>query len=118
MVEYDAEMWATNGPGVITRVVNERCDGLVMDGKTEANCDGLTIFPPYYFYPIRYMDWRFYFRSDMADEVMANISDSHIIHVWNHLSKAKILSTKDDVAYTRVARQQCPTVFSYAGEFF
>lgn len=118
MVEYDGDNWAKNGPGVITQVANQRCGKAQLDDGTTTACDGLYIYPSRYFYPVKYQDWRDYFRTDNVEETMEKVTNSYTIHVWNHLSKDKILRTTDDTPYTRIARQKCPSVFESIGEFF
>lgn len=118
MADYDGDNWAKNGPGVITQVLKQRCGKAQFDDRSKTICDGFTIYPSSYFYPIKYQDWRDYFRTDNVDETMEKVKESYTIHVWNHLSKNKILRTIDDTAYTRIARSKCPSVFETIGEFF
>lgn len=78
--DYRGDLWAHNGPGAVTRLVEELCGGRVK----VAVCSGLTVLPESSFYPVHYGAWRDYFGD--SNDVLRKVNASRGVHIWNKLS--------------------------------
>jgi len=117
---YDANIWGSNGPGVITRVAKKQCstDSIYKMITNPKRCKGFKVYDPKEFYAIHWLEWRHFFQPNKINITMKRISKSPVIHVWNKFSRLWKLKTKDNCAYTKLAKLHCPKTFAAAGKFF
>ncbi|XP_041674626.1 lactosylceramide 4-alpha-galactosyltransferase [Drosophila eugracilis] len=117
---YDANKWGSNGPGVITRVAKKQCntDKVRTMINNPKRCKGFRVFDLKSFYAIHWLQWKDFFQPKRLNITMKKIEKSPVIHVWNKFSKGWKLRTKDNCAYTKVAKKHCPKSFAAAGTFF
>lgn len=78
------------------------------------NCRGFQVFPPTLFYPIKWQNWEKYF----MEEDISWGNDTLGIHVWNKKSASVVVYKNSSQVYTRLARSNCPLVFSIVPEVF
>ncbi|XP_017129134.1 lactosylceramide 4-alpha-galactosyltransferase [Drosophila elegans] len=117
---YDANKWGSNGPGVITRVAKKLCntDTVTTMINNPKRCKGFKVFNPKAFYTIPWLQWKDFFQPNRLNVTMKRISKSPVIHVWNKFSRGWKLKTKDNCAYTKLAKTHCPKSFGAAGTYF
>jgi lactosylceramide 4-alpha-galactosyltransferase len=109
---------ASNGPGVITRVLNKLCDtDEVLEMISMKTCKGFQILPIESCYAIEWRKHEEFFENEFLNKTLRLLENSIIAHVWNRLSYDKPLSVESDVAYIHLARKFCPKVFK-ASKFF
>ncbi|XP_053970922.1 lactosylceramide 4-alpha-galactosyltransferase-like [Hylaeus volcanicus] len=110
--------WGNNGPGVITRTLQNICSTKYARDMTTARCHGFKVFPPTAFYPIHYKNWKMYFETKDKNATMKMLERAMAIHVWNKLSKSEEVRVNSDVPYAVIARRHCPIVFNNCGTVF
>lgn len=119
LLNFDGSDWGNNGPGVITRVMNDVCKTanieLMMDAK---RCMGFHIMPREAFYAIPWKKWEYFFEAQYLTETLDLLRDSYIAHVWNKHSKQRHVKVGANVAYGILAEKHCPKVYAAAGEYF
>ncbi|KAH8363587.1 hypothetical protein KR084_011796 [Drosophila pseudotakahashii] len=117
---YDANKWGNSGPGVITRVAKKQCstDSVRSMISNPKRCKGFKVYDPKAFYAIPWLQWKDFFQPNRINVTMKRISKSPVIHVWNKFSRGWKLKTKDQCAYTKLAKLHCPKAFAAAGKFF
>ncbi|XP_015110056.1 lactosylceramide 4-alpha-galactosyltransferase [Diachasma alloeum] len=116
--DFRGDMWAYNGPGVITRTLKKLCDTEHIRDMSKERCHGFTVYPPSAFYPISYPDWKLYFEAKSKNSTMQTIKDSFAIHTWNKLSSAGVITVGSEVPYALVANEFCPKIYRHSGKFF
>ncbi|XP_017881402.1 lactosylceramide 4-alpha-galactosyltransferase-like [Ceratina calcarata] len=115
---FRGDIWGHNGPGVITRMLENLCSTKNVWNMTIERCNGFELLPPSSFYPIHYSSWRKYFESQYKNSTMEAVKKARAIHVWNKLSMNEKVRVDSDVPYAIVARNYCPKVFNNCGEIF
>ncbi|CAD7012810.1 unnamed protein product [Ceratitis capitata] len=119
LINYDGSDWGNNGPGVITRVMNDVCKTanieLMMDTK---RCMGFNIMPREAFYAIPWMNWEHFFEAQYLTETLELLKNSYVAHVWNKHSKKRHIKVGSNAAYGILAEKHCPKVYAAAGEYF
>ncbi|KAB0804503.1 hypothetical protein PPYR_01473 [Photinus pyralis] len=109
--------WGKNGPVIVTKVLKEMCNVKKIKEMYHKNCSGITVYPPDYFYPISYKNWKFYFDNGHEKDLHYVLEKSHGIHLWNKFSK-DARSHSDESIYRVIAKKYCPQVYSIASEYF
>lgn len=118
IINFNGNLWGNNGPGVITRVLNEVCstnNPLLMD---RGRCHGFKVFPIKAFYAIPWRKWNYFTQPAYLNEALKLINDSFIVHVWNRFSITETIVVGDKVAYGVLANEFCPKVYSNCGQYF
>ncbi|XP_037040179.1 lactosylceramide 4-alpha-galactosyltransferase-like isoform X2 [Bradysia coprophila] len=115
---FDGDNWGNNGPGVITRVLQNICQTYNTVWMTRARCKGFTVFPMSKVYAINFNYWPMFFEDNFSELTMDLTNDSIVVHVWNKLSSDKRLPIGSQAAYTLLAAKYCPKVFKSSGDFF
>lgn len=83
------------------------------------DCQGFTVYPPEYFYPVAWWNWTMYFREEFFDQVLDMSKKSYAIHVWNkHSSETKVPTEHLRIPYAYFAKNNCPKVFEACDGFF
>lgn len=107
-----------NGPGVITRVLQQLCDTKdVLKMISSNECKNFRVLPIESCYSIRWPEHVKFFKPEFLNETLERLSDSIIAHVWNKHSAATPLTLDSNVAYIHLAKKFCPKVVK-ASEFF
>jgi len=81
--------WGSNGPKLVTRVLQRFCRIDDLDKMSPETCGGIRIFPPEAFYPVPWREWRSYFDDSDATKVLKKIGDGFVAHVWGKHSSAE-----------------------------
>ncbi|KRT78932.1 hypothetical protein AMK59_8396 [Oryctes borbonicus] len=115
---YKYDDWGNNGPGVITRLLQDLCDTKKVSEMVNKNCNGFKVYPPSYFYPIAWNKWKMYFQEENSDEVFKLSQFSYTIHVWNKLSFRERLPHSSNASYVWFARKFCPQVYQTSRGYF
>lgn len=113
MIEnYEADEWGTNGPIVITKVINEICKTESIKEMIEmGNCDGFHVLPKKICYPVPWTLWRRIFNEKRVRRTMRMMDESMTLHLWNDLSKKRRIEVELDSVFNRVAKEKCPNVY-------
>ncbi|KAF4533307.1 hypothetical protein B566_EDAN004428 [Ephemera danica] len=115
---FRGDDWGSNGPGVITRVLQRRCATRRVNLMNRERCDGFLVMPPYAFYPVTWKKWKLYFDEAHSDLTMRSLNQSYGIHVWNKFSITKQVRVGSKQPYGLVAQQFCPRVYDSSGKIF
>lgn len=119
---YDPMGFASNGPGLVTRIVKQLC-GIENMARImlRKSCEGFSFLKPEQCYAVGYGEWpNFMTNNDsvVVNYVMNQVKESLAVHFWNRLSKNTILETHSSAPYIQLARQFCPRVLNASGDFF
>ena len=107
---FDGLDWGSNGPKLVTRVLQRFCKTLDLEKLTPEICQGIKVLPPEAFYPIPWRQWRQYFDESQTPVVLKKLEGSFIAHVWGkHSSQEKLKSSGS--AFSHLARDHCPMTF-------
>lgn len=113
MNTFNGYSWAHNGPGVITRVLHERCKTYSTDEMTPDQCQGFRVYSPRVFYPVPYWRSRSLFDTAKRHTIVKNVEESITVHFWNKMTAQSKLKRDNSTAYTILASRHCP--LSYFG---
>ena len=116
---FNGSDWGSNGPILITRVLQDLCatnETLKMVEKQ--NCQGFHVLPRNNCYPITGLSWEKLFNETFAEKAMEVSKDSMVVHFWNNLSKHFELKVNSTAAYVQLAKLHCPKVVASCDEFF
>lgn len=111
MNTFNGYSWANNGPGVITRVLQQRCKTTSTDEMIPEQCEGFRVYSPRVFYPVPFWRSRSLFDTDKRNTVVKNVEESITVHFWNKITEQKKLKRDNSTAYTILAARNCPRVY-------
>ena len=110
---FDGNDWGSNGPKLVTRVLQRFCKNEDLEKLSPETCRGIKVLPPEAFYPIPWRQWKQYFDESQAPAVLKKLEGSFIAHVWGkHSSREKFKVAGS--AYSQLARDHCPLTFRHA----
>lgn len=116
---FDGGNWGNNGPGVITRVMQNVCGThnieQMMDTK---RCMGFKVYPIDAFYAIPWRQWMHFFEPELLESTMKRIQNSFVAHIWNKHSIKQPIKVGSKCAYCLLAETHCPRVYKAAGVYF
>lgn len=115
---YNGNIWANNGPVVITRVLRSVC-GTQNISEIQRNVCNFTILPQQAFYAIGLGIYKQLFEPKYASRAARITNDSIAVHFWNklsHVEKLRIRSGKPSY-YEILAKEYCPRVYESLDEF-
>lgn len=115
---FDGRDWGNNGPGVITRVLQDVCQTNNIAIMNRERCSGFQVYPKEAFYAISWPLWEHFFEAQYLEETLKQIDNSYIAHVWNKHSMQRRVKVGSNVAYGKLAERHCPKVYAACGEFF
>ncbi|KAH8262900.1 hypothetical protein KR044_001772 [Drosophila immigrans] len=117
---YNGDAYVSNGPSLISRVLKGVCGtGSIPQMQEDPKyCQGFQVFNSSVFYAINSAYWRDFFDPNKREDVMAQIKDSYLTHVWNKASYNQLFKVGTENAYGMLASQHCPKTFAAAGEYF
>lgn len=115
---FNGEDWGNNGPGVITRILQEICQTKFPALMKRERCGGFKVYPPNAFYAIPWPKWSWFFDPKLTNKTLELTKDSIVIHVWNKHSINKKVKVGSNVAYGLIADTYCPNVYRSCGEYF
>ncbi|XP_021203994.1 pyridoxal-dependent decarboxylase domain-containing protein 1 isoform X1 [Bombyx mori] len=110
-LNYRGDLWAHNGPGVITRVLKDICSTTSVTEMAAEKCQGFEVFSPKLFHPISWMDAEDYFKATQP-----NVDDPYVYHVWNKLTHNMVVGK--NAFYARLAAKYCPSIYKLYGDSF
>ncbi|PNF32998.1 hypothetical protein B7P43_G16357 [Cryptotermes secundus] len=116
--DFRGNIWAYNGPELITRVLLGMCDTLHASELSTQRCKGFQILSNKEFFPIPYQSWELFFEESGSEETMEKIKGSFGVHVWNKLSKLTKVLVGSRQPYSLMAATACPRVYSVCGRDF
>lgn len=117
---YNGQLYVSNGPTLITRVVQRIC-GTGSVKEMEANpkrCDGLHVYNSTAFFAIPSHHWQHFLEPSLLNDTMAKTKDSYLIHLWNKSSHKRLIKVGSNTAYAKYAEKHCPKAYAAAGEYF
>lgn len=114
---FNGKIWATNGPLLVTRVLQRVCNTTLSKEMTHERC-GFQVLPINTFYAIYYPSFALFFDPKAAENVFSQVKDSILIHVWNKLSFQSKLKKGSGAAYGLLAELHCNKVYNNCGEDF
>lgn len=116
---FNGQQWAANGPFMVTRNLQKFCNTTDITKMTREQCAGqLTVYPPDWFYRIRYPRHAWFFYPEHTDEVMNSTKDDVLVHMWNKATCGIKLTINSTAAYILMAKQFCPNVLMHTPENF
>ncbi|XP_065085833.1 lactosylceramide 4-alpha-galactosyltransferase-like [Ochlerotatus camptorhynchus] len=116
---FDGKQWAANGPFMVTRNLQTFCNTTDITKMAREQCGGqLTVYPPDWFYRIRYPRHAWFFYPEHSDEVMNSTKDDVLVHMWNKATSGIQLKINSTAAYIQLANQFCPNVLMQTAENF
>lgn len=118
MASFNGDDWAYNGPRLIRRMLQRLCQAELPAEMTRERCQIFTVYPMETFFPYAWADWRKYFDPGASAEALRKTNNSHIIHVWNDVSKNVKVKVGSAAAYCVIAEQKCPQSYRASGEYF
>ena len=107
---FDGNAWTANGPDLIKKVIKNFCKG-----KLE-NCQNLTIFDPYVFYPIAYFHWKELYEKNSTIDYSIFRKFSYSVHLWNKMSSPIEQAPKSSLI-RKLADENCPNVNDIINNF-
>ena len=110
---FDGLDWGSNGPKLVTRVLQRFCKSQDLDQLTPETCHGIKVYPPEAFYPIPWRQWRQYFDRSQTSEALKRLEGSFVAHVWGKHSSQEEFKTPGSV-YSLLAKEHCPATFKTA----
>ncbi|XP_075231072.1 lactosylceramide 4-alpha-galactosyltransferase-like [Lycorma delicatula] len=110
--------WGYNGPGVITRMLKKSCKVRNVKDMKPERCKGFHVYPPSWFYPIPWSEWRLYFNTNNTETVMDKLDRSYVIHVWNKFSRNTNVNVGSNQPYGLIAAKYCPKIYANTGLIF
>ncbi|XP_053607714.1 lactosylceramide 4-alpha-galactosyltransferase-like [Plodia interpunctella] len=109
--EFNLTDYVNNGPGVITRVLNELCE---TDLPEPGSCLGFKIYPRGTFSPIPYHRAAKYFQAFVISELKSRNIFGY--HMFNYVSKN--IRIEEHSFYANLAKEYCPTIYNeFSHEF-
>lgn len=116
---FDGNIWGSNGPLLITRVLKRMCHtNQTLEMVEMKDCKGIHVLAENFCYPIAGVEWAKYFDETISKSIMRQVNQSIVVHFWNKLSHSTQLSVNSSAAYTQLARHYCPRVMNSCGDFF
>lgn len=115
---FDGQSWGRNGPGVITRVLKQKCETNDTSMMTRERCHGFLVLKPSSVYAVDYTEWKDFFDERRTSHVLKVTNDSIAVHVWNKKSASKSIRVGSNIAYGLLANIYCPRVYGSCGKYF
>ena len=85
---------------------------------TKYKCHGFTVHPSEAFYAVPWEEYWKFFDENYANETMSKIENSLVSHVWNKFSQHNVSSINSNGAYVQLAKEFCPKVIEFGGNYF
>jgi lactosylceramide 4-alpha-galactosyltransferase len=118
-LHFKGAEWISNGPAVITEVLNGLCETKGATNMTLARCKGqFQVRQPLDFYPVPYQSWRLYYDEQASAQTMHLLQNSFGVHVWNKLSSDVQIQLGSKQPYALIAARHCPKVYFGSGSTF
>ncbi|XP_555205.2 lactosylceramide 4-alpha-galactosyltransferase [Anopheles gambiae] len=118
LTNFNGNDWVNNGPGVITRVLQEHCRTQSIAEMTRHCSRHFTVYPSSVFYAIEYWNYELLFEEQCLEEALVAFNRSIVVHLWNKLSKDSPVRVGSRVAYGVLAERHCPKVYGSCGPVF
>ncbi|XP_034099867.2 lactosylceramide 4-alpha-galactosyltransferase-like isoform X1 [Drosophila albomicans] len=113
---YSADVYVSNGPTLVSRVVKGFCNHTSMKQMQEdpKNCRGFKVFNETAFYPLQWPQWQHFILPEFKKDTLEKTKDSYLIHFWNKSSYQKLFKVGTDNAYGSYASANCPKTYAAA----
>ncbi|KAG5667424.1 hypothetical protein PVAND_015404 [Polypedilum vanderplanki] len=114
MKDYNPDLWAANGPDMVTPAFLSFCNGTELPLEKTGQCDTLTAWANQKCFPIMFGSFSKFYEDNFKDEVMKKFHEtgSFFIHIWNKMlafgNKSYKLYKNSTAAYMEVAKVFCP----------
>lgn len=118
MKNFEPNVWAYNGPALITRVlVNQFCNTSLAEMAQE-KCHGLVVFPPNEFFPVNHDDWRQLNNATYTETILEASKNSPVFHLYNNARFGEMYAKSEPkTAYEIIFEKNCPNVYTASGDY-
>ncbi|CAG0915854.1 unnamed protein product [Notodromas monacha] len=85
---FNPYKWGSNGPNLLTRVINTFCNFNATNLLKPGDCKGIRILDISAFYPVPHTSWQTLFNHDqnISATVLRKAEQSYLLHYWNKMS--------------------------------
>ncbi|XP_076341917.1 lactosylceramide 4-alpha-galactosyltransferase-like isoform X1 [Tachypleus tridentatus] len=111
--EYSPTIWCHNGPGLLTRVIQETCGKENKYFAPGFTCYGVYLFPVPAFYPIHFSQFRLFSDPNVSESFKEIWNDSYMVHIWNNQFPRKQFKPGDESPMDHLYKDNCPITYSY-----
>ncbi|XP_075973241.1 lactosylceramide 4-alpha-galactosyltransferase-like [Anticarsia gemmatalis] len=101
---FRGDDWGHNGPGVITRVLQNICATNDIGKMSSSVCKGFEVYPAEMFCPIKWTDAKLYFGTEDLQ-----VKEPYTYHVWNKVTEGYQVDRRS--VYANLAKKYCPTMY-------
>lgn len=116
---FDGKSFISNGPILVTRVLKRICETNDMEKIIKMKtCQGFHAIDLSACYKVRWKDWPKFMDEQHGDEIVNFVSESLVVHFWNHDTSTRILKKTSNAAYIKLAKLFCPKVIAAVKETF
>lgn len=116
VASYNRWIWGHQGPQLFTRIFKKWC--AIRSLRSSKSCRGVSVLPRETFYPIRWQDWRKYYKAINASKLPQLFKDTYAVHVWNKKSQGKQLEITSETLLAQLQSDYCPLTYSLRKVFF
>lgn len=119
--KYNPDIASANDSPLVTQVIKQICSNSDIEEIMKMkSCKGFNFLEVQECYAVGYAEWEKFVSHEIADsiEVMNRVSESLVVHIWNHFSRHYIIETDSVAPYLELARQFCPKVLQASGDYF
>jgi lactosylceramide 4-alpha-galactosyltransferase len=117
---FKGQDWGSNGPALMTRVLQKLCNTTKTEEMSRQKCRGLfEVRPVSDFYPIMHNNFTTFFNESALNMTLQTLAQkkSYTIHFWNKLSSGYKISAGSKQPYGFLAAKYCPLAFTNCGDF-
>lgn len=115
---FSGTSWGANGPGVITRALQQLCHVKKVQDMTPEHCGGFSVHPPTAFYPVSFESWDDYFDESNSNTTLKKHVDSYVAHLSNKFSAKRPVKVGSKQPYALLAAKHCPQVYATCESVF
>ncbi|KAM8720537.1 hypothetical protein ACLKA7_006562 [Drosophila subpalustris] len=117
---YVGHKWAHNGPQSLVRTMTAVCGtkNVNLMRKEPNRCQGIKVFDINAFYEINWIQGQLFFDEKHANQTLRRLTNSYVIHTWNHVFNKWPYSVHSKIPYIQLAAKHCPRVFAATGKLF
>lgn len=117
---WNPEMWAAQGPQLITRVFRELCDTKFVTFMTEKRCHGLKHISEDEILPIGFYQRHVFFDDDQLEtgKKMLNDANAVAVHLWASRTRNTLVHKTSPNLLNYLGRTHCPKIFETIKDFW
>jgi lactosylceramide 4-alpha-galactosyltransferase len=120
MDNYDGNNWGQNGPKLVTRVLNDKCNNTFkkINDTTQCTALDLTVFPPQLGYPIHWSQIGVLFDPKKMESTLKAVENSHFVHISSSITKKYNITKDSKSSLMAISLRTCPTTYEVADNYF